>query len=90
MWRTLRDASRVRARTTSHLFRRWDEDTIEVTERALVATEIEDLNLLLGAAGIRVNIAGDLLLTASLALSLSDDGLRDEDVIPLLGLDYSF
>ena len=54
----------------------------------LAATD--DLNLLLGSAGLRFNPAGNLLITLNALFSLSDDGLQDEDMIPLVGIDYSF
>jgi hypothetical protein len=50
----------------------------------------DDLNLLLGSAGIRWNPGGNFLLTLNALFSLSDDGLQDKDVIPLIGIDYSF
>jgi hypothetical protein len=90
VWRTLLDASQLDRDTTSHLLRRHDGDAIESVERAVLRTEVEDLNLILGSLGIKINLTGELLFTANLALSLGDEGLRDEDVVPLIGIDYSF
>lgn len=50
----------------------------------------DDLSLLLGSFGLRWNVTGNLLLSLNALLSLSSDGLQDEDVIPLIGIDYSF
>lgn len=50
----------------------------------------DDLNLLLGSAGVRWNPGGNFLVTLNALFSLSDDGLQDKDVIPLVGIDYSF
>ena len=49
-----------------------------------------DLNLLLGSTGLRWNPGGNFLLTLNALFSLSDDGLQDKDIIPLIGIDYSF
>jgi hypothetical protein len=50
----------------------------------------DDANLLLGSAGLRWNVAGNLLVTLNAIFALTDDGLQDEDVVPLFGIDYSF
>jgi hypothetical protein len=49
-----------------------------------------DLDLWLGAAGLRFNPVGNFLVSANVLFSLSDEGLQDEDVIPVVSLDYSF
>ena len=90
LWRTLLDANQVRARQEPFLYRRWDSTEIVSTTRPLIDTETEDLNIASGSIGMKVNIAGTILLTADLIFSLTDDGLQDQDVIPLIGLDYSF
>lgn len=55
----------------------------------LHATE-GDLDLWLGAAGLRFNPAGNFLLSANVLFALSDEGLQSDDVIPVVSLDYSF
>ena len=90
VWRTLLDASQLSVGQETHLLRRWDEDFIRSTTRPVLRTETEDLNLLLGAVGLKVNVTGGVLLSASLAFALGDEGLYDEDPIPLIGVDFSF
>ena len=90
VWKTLLDTNQIRSTTTPHLFRRWDEDVIRTFERPVLQTDLEDLNLVYGALGFKINLVGEFLLTANLTFSLSDEGLQDEDVIPFLSLDYSF
>lgn len=50
----------------------------------------DDLNLLLGSFGLRWNPGGNFLISLNAIVSLSDDGLQDEGIIPLIGIDYSF
>ncbi|MEM1249817.1 MAG: hypothetical protein AAGK22_25810 [Acidobacteriota bacterium] len=90
VWRTLLDANQLSVGSETHLFRRHDEDFIRSTERAVLETATDDLNILLGAAGFKINVTGGVLISASVAFTLSDDGLRDEDAIPILGIDFSF
>jgi hypothetical protein len=49
-----------------------------------------DLDLWLGAAGLRFNPVGNLLVSANALFSLRDEGLQSDDVIPVLSVDYSF
>ena len=49
-----------------------------------------DLDLWLGAAGLRFNPTGNLLISANALFSLGDEGLLDEDVIPVVSIEYSF
>jgi hypothetical protein len=46
-------------------------------------------NELSGAAGVKVNVAGQLLLNANLLFQLNSSGLRDR-VSPLIGVEYAF
>ena len=59
-------------------------------QRPVVSFQEEDLDLLLGAFGLKVNPGGNLLLSATALWSLSDDGLQDDDVIAVVGAEYSF
>lgn len=90
VWRTLLDASQLQRESETHLLRRFNSPQIESIERSSLRAEQEDINLILGSAGVKVNLTGELLLTINLALSLGDEGLRDEDAVALIGIDYSF
>jgi hypothetical protein len=46
-------------------------------------------NTLNGAIGLKVNVAGRLLLDANLLFALDKGGVRDK-VTPLVGFEYSF
>lgn len=48
-----------------------------------------DLNLLVGAAGVRFNLRGNLLLSAQALVPITEAGLRDT-ITPVIGIDYSF
>ncbi len=50
----------------------------------------DDIDVLLGAFGVRFNPTGNLLVSLNIVSSLSNDGLEDEDLIPVLAVDYSF
>ena len=90
LWRTLFDANQLRIDEVPHLYRRWDATAITQTARPVLGSEPDDLDLLSGAFGCKVNLYGQVLVTANLLWSLSADGLRDADVVPLIGIDYSF
>jgi hypothetical protein len=49
-----------------------------------------DLDLWFGAAGLRFNPVGNLLISANALLSLGDEGLQSDDVLPVISIDYSF
>jgi hypothetical protein len=42
-----------------------------------------------GAAGLKLNLFGRLLLDANVLFKLNDSGLRDK-VTPLVGIEYAF
>jgi hypothetical protein len=90
LWRTLFDANQLRVEELTHLYKRWDATAITQTTRPALGSEKDDLDLLSGALGCKVNLSGQILVTANLLWSLSSDGLRDADVVPLVGIDYSF
>lgn len=48
-----------------------------------------DLNLLVGAAGVRYNPRGNLLISAQVLVPITSAGLRDR-FTPVIGIDYSF
>jgi hypothetical protein len=47
------------------------------------------LNLLVGAAGVKYNVAGNLLISANVLFPLTQAGIRDR-VTPVIGFDYAF
>ena len=49
-----------------------------------------DLDLWFGAAGLRFNPVGNLLISANALFSLGDEGLQSDDVLPVVSIDYSF
>ncbi len=55
-----------------------------------VAASTDDLDILLGAFGVRFNPRGNLLVSLNVLASLSNDGLEDEDLVPVVAVDYSF
>ncbi len=59
-------------------------------QRPVVDAETGDLNLLLGSLGVRFNPVGNLLISLNGLYSLSDDGLQDNDIIPVVALEYTF
>lgn len=48
-----------------------------------------NLNLVLGAAGLRFNPGRNLLISANLVFPLADSGMQS-DIIPVIGFDYAF
>jgi hypothetical protein len=48
-----------------------------------------NLNLVLGAAGLRFNPGRNLLISANLVFPLGDAGMQS-DIIPVIGFDYAF
>jgi len=90
LWRTLIDANQIRVGEEPFLFRRFDSSEIQTTLRPILTAETENLDLATTTVGLKVNLTGTLLLTADLIFSLTDDGLQDQDVVPLIGIDYSF
>jgi hypothetical protein len=90
LWRTLLDATQVERREVTHLYKPFNTTQVLQTQRPVLETERQDLNLTKGSFGIKVNLAGQLLLNANLLVSWSDDGLTEEDLVPLIGLEYGF
>jgi hypothetical protein len=48
-----------------------------------------DINELSSAVGLKINVAGRLLLNTNLLVRLNDGGLRDK-ISPLVGIEYAF
>jgi hypothetical protein len=66
------------------------QETLTTTTRELVQVVDEgNINIVLGVAGVKFNVAKTLLLTGSVLFPLSDDGLR-ASVSGVIGFDYAF
>ncbi len=88
--RTLRDASRLVESERSFSFtQRLTPTLVQQATRVTPEARTGDLTLLVGAAGVKVNPAGRLLLSASVLFSVGNAGLQDK-ITPVFGLDYSF
>jgi hypothetical protein len=87
--RTLRDASQLNDENVTFSFTTRNNPTVRTVERTTPITSTGNLNLILGSAGLKINLVGHLLLVGNVLFSLSDDGLQDK-VTPVFGLDYSF
>jgi len=90
LWRTLIDANTLELGSATHLYKAWDSTQITTTTRPLIVPGRDDLNIANAVIGAKWNIAGQLLLSTHLMMGVNDDGLRDTDIIPIIGLDYSF
>jgi hypothetical protein len=90
VWRTLLDATKLQRRELTHLYRRFDSTEVQSTTRPSIEGVEDDLNLILGSVGVKVNFVKELLVSLNLGFALGEDGLRDEDIVPMLSLDYSF
>ena len=88
--RVLRDAPAIESVQTPVQFTTEMNGPIQTAQVPDLQFGEEDAHLVLGSAGLRWNVAGNLLLTLNAILSLNDDGLQDEDIVPLFGIDYSF
>lgn len=51
---------------------------------------MDDLNILFGVVGFKINVIGGFLILVSVVFMFSDDGFCDEDVILIFGVDFSF
>ncbi len=88
--RTLRGIHRFEVSNSSFNYVRVNETQVRTT--SLPEVNLADagrLNLLLGAAGVKVNVSGTMLFTASLLFPITSNGLRPQ-VTPVIGFDYGF
>ena len=87
--RTLLDADRlVLAEQTFEAVTRTDP-AVQTTTRLTPTIVTGNVNVLLGSVGLKVNPVGRLLLVGNVLLAIGEGGLQDE-VTPVLGLEYSF
>ena len=54
-----------------------------------ITFETGSINELSSAVGLKINVAGRLLLNANLLVRLNSGGLRDK-ISPLVGIEYAF
>ena len=87
--RTLLDADRlVLEEQTFQAVGRTDP-TVHETTHLSPTIVTGNLNVLLGSVGLKVNPVGRLLLVGNVLLAIGEGGLQD-DVTPVLGIEYSF
>lgn len=88
--RTLLDAERLRLETRQLEYRTFTDPTVRTFETDRLVSETGNLTVLLGSVGFKYNIAGRLLLSGNVLISLTqDEGLQDE-ITPVVSLDYTF
>lgn len=90
LWRSLRDAPQLEAGEARHLYRRHNSTQVIETTRPTLTSRRDDLAIGTGVIGMKWNLWSQVLLSTHLLVNLTDEGLRDEDLVPLLGVDYSF
>ena len=88
--RRLLDAGRVVERSREFQFvQRLTPTNLQRVTRDTTVAESGDLNLMLGAATVRINLVSRLLLNAGALFGIGDSGLQDK-ITPVFGIDYSF
>jgi hypothetical protein len=87
--RTLFDTDRLVDETRSHRYRLRLDPTPREIPITVTAPRTGNLNLVLAAAGVKLNPVGRLLVSASVLFSIGEGGLQDR-VTPVFGLDYTF
>ena len=98
---TLLDSRKLAVSQEDHYFRLCDGCTtatpedqmpIGVISRDVLSTRADDIDLFFASAGLKIRLptSKDLILTTNFLYSLGRDGLQDEDVIALFGLDFGF
>jgi hypothetical protein len=90
LWRSLIDARQIRVELIEFAYKPFDAPLPLSIQRPTLETVMQDVDLIDLSVGLKINVAKQLLLTTNLLYSLSDDGLRDRGIVPLIGLDYSF
>ena len=86
--RSLRDVGRLQeqSRTFNFFSAAGVPGSSTVDELAL---QPGSLNVLIGAAGVKYNVVGNLLISANVLFPLTKTGIRDR-VTPVIGFDYAF
>ncbi|MEO8505043.1 MAG: transporter [Acidobacteriota bacterium] len=88
--RMLRDTARFTETTKTLSFTTSTNPAIQFTDRPDLTISRGNVNSTLLSLGVRFNPAGNFLINANVLYSVTKAGLRDEGIIPLLGIDYSF
>ena len=91
--RALLDAQRLVDTETVYRYRTASEPAgtfPHTITREEFATETGTLNLLLGSVGFKLNPTGRLLIAANLLFSLSKDNGLQDDLTPVIEIDYNF
>ena len=89
--RMLRGVSRFEQSDSTFQYRTANDAPLQTATRPQfnLRTDEENLNLVLGAVGAKVNIATNLLLTANVLFPVTSGGLRPQ-ITPVIGFDYAF
>lgn len=91
--RALLDAQRLVDTETVYRYRR-ASDPVGTLPRTITreefASETGTLNLLLGSVGFKLNPTGRLLISGNLLISLSKDNGLQDDLTPVIEIDYNF
>jgi hypothetical protein len=90
LWRTLLDATRLEVGEAQHFYRRFDSNQITATTRPVLTASQDDIQIINAVIGAKWNLSGQALISTHLMMAVGDDGLRDVDLIPTIGIDYSF
>lgn len=87
--RTLRDALRLDGGSTTIPFQQGPNAVVQTTTVDTVALTSGNVNSLLGAAGVKLNPWGNLLVSAHVLIPLNSSGLKSS-ITPVIGFEYSF
>jgi Putative MetA-pathway of phenol degradation len=87
--RTLFDVQRLVDADLTFRFTTTTGGPVQSTVLPAIATESDSLNLLLGSAGVKINLTKTLLFSFNMLFPLTDGGLRDR-ITPIVGFDYTF
>jgi hypothetical protein len=91
--RALLDAQRLTSSETVYRFRR-ASDPVGTLPRSVTREEFTSetgtLNLLFAALGLKFNPTGRLLISGNVLLSLSKDNGLQDDITPVIQVDYNF
>jgi hypothetical protein len=91
--RALLDAQRLVDTETVYRYRRASDPVGTLPRsvtRAELASETGTLNLLFAALGLKFNPTGRLLISGNVLLSLSKDNGLQDDITPVIQIDYNF
>ncbi len=87
--RTLLDAQRLVETQETFRYRTRTDPTVRETSRTTPGTETGNMGLYLASVGFKLNPFGRLLIVGNVLLAMGDGGLQD-DVTPVVGIDWSF